>query len=837
MASSTVEILGGQLSGTVLSNAASEATLRELINAVNGMSGGGAGGGPGGAKGGGAAQGPGALAKTMDVLGNAMDEVGNQFGNVVGAAGTMAGMLVMGNSKLSSYTKTLNDQVIKQLPLFGGLLGTVGDVITSSIGVFEEWKAALDRSSKNGASFGNSIIQLRETANRAYLDLDEFVQIVGANSKELVSFGGTVTQGARVFAEYNNALKKEGGEARDTLMQMGYSSSDVSKALIKWMSYTQRGVSLETADKAKVRQSFIAYQTNIEKLTKLTGKNAEQIEADMNVAAQDAAFQLKLARLGTEERSKMMMGLADFTSRYGKSGAELFKAQFLGVAPQTEQAQLLSVFMPQVNGEIRLFQRTAADVNVTEKQYKQSLRQANIDSVMAAVKQAGSMEKLINAFGAGAEGTGEMYSAIQPILMYLTKFGDLSKLTAKDVAEMYDEAERENNKRDGITKLLRDFEMGIQEFKIAFMTALFPTIKTMSTELAKHELGEKFRKLGAAVGEIVRDYLPKVIEHLMYLGSPAGRDLLMEEVAYLFEAIGIHMKYGFKRWLTPDFTHSMLGLDMKAQIEELNEARAKKDLKVFELELEHLKTLTNIRKVSLQKGRDQASTGVFYKDETGKILQKKVGGSAEWRNNNPGNLKYNDWTIAHGAIGSDVDGNAIFPTMEIGTYAERMMMRLSKQSKGSLREWTQSYAPEMFNKPEEIEGNLKSLGFDPSMPVREMSGVQSSKFMRERINRQSKGQQIMPGETPEFSTGTLGKYGTLFANFGTETDAMVSGTKAIVTPSQMNDLMVSNSEAGLGDAIATLNNSMATLIGIQKERLYVGRSLLDIAETQAGSLI
>lgn len=834
MASSTVEILGGQLAGTVITNAASEATLRELINAVNGMS---SGKGPNGSPGG-SPNAPGGLGKSMDVLGDVMDEVGNQFGNVVGAAGTMAGMLVTGNSKLSSYTKVLNDQVIKQLPLFGGLLGSVGDVITSSIGIFEEWKVALDRSSKNGASFGNSIIALRETANLAYLDLDEFVQIVGANSKELVSFGGTVTQGARLFAEYNNALKKEGGEARDTLMQMGYSSTDVSKALIKWMSYTQKGVNLETADKAKVRQSFISYQTNIEKLTKLTGKNAEQIEADMNVAAQDAAFQLKLAQLGTTERSKMMMGLADFTSRYGKSGAELFKAQFLGQAPQTEQAQLLSVFMPQVNGEIRLFQRTAKDLNVSEKDYKRTLRQANIDSVMAAAKQAGSMEKLINAFGAGAEGTGEMYSAIQPILMYLTRFGDISKLTAADVAKMYDEAEAENNKRDGITKMLRDFEMGFMEFKIAFMTALFPTIKTMSDELAKQEIGEKFRKFGKLVGEMIRDYLPKVIEFFSYLGSSAGRDLLMEEIAYLFEAIGVHMKYGFKRWLTPDFAQSWLGVDLESQNEELRQLKAKRDKSVFDLELKHLQDMTKIKKAAFTKGATADKDAIAFQDLEGKILEKRVGGSRAWRNNNPGNIKFNEWAVKMGAIGQDDQGFAIFPTLDIGTRAAKALMKTEQFASMTISEFSKSITPTMFGeKKEKIEEGLKGLNLDPSTKLGDLGEINMSRFFRERLNRESKGNQINPGETPEFSTGTLGKYGTLFANFGTETDAMITGTKAIVTPAQMNELMTSNAEAGLGDAITTLNNNMATLIKIQNERLYVGKTLLDVEELNAGSLI
>ena len=44
MAKSTVEILGGQLDGAILENAASEATLKELVAAISGNRGGSSGG-------------------------------------------------------------------------------------------------------------------------------------------------------------------------------------------------------------------------------------------------------------------------------------------------------------------------------------------------------------------------------------------------------------------------------------------------------------------------------------------------------------------------------------------------------------------------------------------------------------------------------------------------------------------------------------------------------------------------------------------------------------------------------------------------------------------------
>ena len=50
------------------------------------------------------------------------------------------------------------------------------------------------------------------------------------------------------------------------------------------------------------------------------------------------------------------------------------------------------------------------------------------------------------------------------------------------------------------------------------------------------------------------------------------------------------------------------------------------------------------------------------------------------RNNNPGNLKYNDYTKSLGATGADSGGFAIFPSMQIGTAAQQKLLNSKYQS-------------------------------------------------------------------------------------------------------------------------------------------------------------
>jgi len=81
---------------------------------------------------------------------------------------------------------------------------------------------------------------------------------------------------------------------------------------------------------------------------------------------------------------------------------------------------------------------------------------------------------------------------------------------------------------------------------------------------------------------------------------------------------------------------------------------------------------------------------ITYRGADGKVEQK-IGGTAAWRDNNPGNIVYGPFAKAHGAIGFQVLGgdgnrNAIFPTMEAGEAAQRDLLFKGKYSNRMISE-------------------------------------------------------------------------------------------------------------------------------------------------------
>ena len=91
---------------------------------------------------------------------------------------------------------------------------------------------------------------------------------------------------------------------------------------------------------------------------------------------------------------------------------------------------------------------------------------------------------------------------------------------------------------------------------------------------------------------------------------------------------------------------------------------------------------------------------VVYRDAEGNTVAY-VGGSASWRNNNPGNIDYGPFARSQGAIGSDALGRAIFPDAIAGHNAVGNLITDPVRYQG--REMIYKYAPPQANPTEKYD--------------------------------------------------------------------------------------------------------------------------------------
>lgn len=76
-------------------------------------------------------------------------------------------------------------------------------------------------------------------------------------------------------------------------------------------------------------------------------------------------------------------------------------------------------------------------------------------------------------------------------------------------------------------------------------------------------------------------------------------------------------------------------------------------------------------------------TTIEIKDDKGNVIERRSGGNKNWRNYNPGNIRYNNSSAKWlGAIGKDADGFAIFSSMDAGYAAAHKLLSNSPRYKG-----------------------------------------------------------------------------------------------------------------------------------------------------------
>jgi len=159
-----------------------------------------------------------------------------------------------------------------------------------------------------GAGFNNSIFDMISTAGTAGLRLDEFYRVVQDNSAVLRQLGGTVTNGAKQFADLSKNLRSTDLGRR--LFDLGFTVADVNDGMIAYMNTQVLQGRLERMSQQELIKGSQEYLHEIDLLSKATGLSRQALidqSADLN---ENAQFQSLMARAGADGASDLDRNLS-----------------------------------------------------------------------------------------------------------------------------------------------------------------------------------------------------------------------------------------------------------------------------------------------------------------------------------------------------------------------------------------------------------------------------------------------------------------------------------------------------------------------------------------------
>ena len=321
-----VEIYGGQLDGSVLNNAASEATLERILEAIEKQ----------GSKGGKSEENKAAktaeaiqkthneairrgafytdefskqLSKSTDEISELPEKIENRFNRITESISNKLGNFVSGfgmvlsaipdimagtaelafktsTPKVEDFTRTIENAI----PVIGGFIGAFGEAIQGDINTYRQLSTV-------GATFGTSLEGYRRAAMEAGLSVDDFKKIVENNSQAFALLRGNVSEGANAFTAISGSVQKK---FQPVFSKLGMTMEEVSGYTASYIEQMTKSGQARGMSDAELARGAEEYNLELDKMARATGISRKALDEANKAAMLDARSKIIMSSMTKE---------------------------------------------------------------------------------------------------------------------------------------------------------------------------------------------------------------------------------------------------------------------------------------------------------------------------------------------------------------------------------------------------------------------------------------------------------------------------------------------------------------------------------------------------------
>ena len=320
--------------GIAQSGVATETTLRALVKALGGDTGMKA-----------VAQATGKTAKEMKTMGSYLNDLNDELEDTtqgltkyqkVNNALSIGITVVTGNlSHLGGSIRMVGDQ-------FGVLGGIVGDTLGYLVDRLSENVDFYRSISQIGGAAGQSISNLRAVAGQTGLTMDQLSDAVVQAGSNLTLLGGTTGAGLKKFTDALTDLSK--GETFNNLTALGFTMREISMGAAEYLELQTQLGRTQTMDSRQLSSETSEYLMNLDLLTRLTGKNRQELQKEMQARAKDSRLSLQLAGM-TQAQQREVNSAIEMTGVKSKGLADSLQNLIAtdGVATNAREAGIMAI--------------------------------------------------------------------------------------------------------------------------------------------------------------------------------------------------------------------------------------------------------------------------------------------------------------------------------------------------------------------------------------------------------------------------------------------------------------------------------------------------------------
>lgn len=300
---------------------------------------------------------------------------------VAGLSGIVGSLSNFGEELLGSSTEL--ESFAKHIPLVGGIMGTLAGILDDTVDSFRNMTNA-------GIDFGGSIFEVRRMAAQSGLSLETFQQVVTSNSEALALFGGGARGGARAFANVSKIVQGQFGQG---LSNLGFTMEQTAEYTADYLDLQRRLGRNQRMSDAQLAQGTSDYILMLDKLSKITGKQRDQIQASLQNQREDAVIAALLSTLDAAGR-EALSGVLTITESMGPEfNSAISDMVATGGVPMSEFGKALIVANPALGS----LSRGLAQGTVTQAEFMAGLRTAADDAMNMSDEQVRTYTRLARA--------------------------------------------------------------------------------------------------------------------------------------------------------------------------------------------------------------------------------------------------------------------------------------------------------------------------------------------------------------------------------------------------------------------------------------------------------
>ena len=444
---------GSDLDDAVLQNAATEATLKKLVDALGGR------GSGTGAK---VADTAKKSAKGLDDLRKQSKNTENQFEKLQNRSKVLSeGIKDFGHSlmvtgrKFGDLVQPLASVMSKLNPsmalFYGSILALVNEV-DRQVDVFREL-------SQQGADFGAGIFGSRMAAIEAGLSLDLFKEQVLANTGTFGLLGGSVSRGVKVFTNVSRNIQRD---FQPTLSKLGFTMLETSDYITDYLEIQTSLGKAQQMSQEDLTDGSKDYLLQLDMLSRVTGQSRKQLSEELKRQGQDLKLKSLMATMDKDAQANLQAIVAGLGNVDPKLKSAIEEMVVTGGAPVSEFGRMLASTSP----ELVNLAAGVRNGSVSSAEFAAGMRRA-------AAGANANRESLQGLATAAAITGNDMYLA-QASLLSLTEYQSQATEATKQQQEAQNDA----------TKALTNFDSQMQKFRNALINLISPALEAVGFGLS-----------------------------------------------------------------------------------------------------------------------------------------------------------------------------------------------------------------------------------------------------------------------------------------------------------------------------------------------------------------